>query len=147
MAKFDLSNEFDVQSLRTKVEYLIEHKAVCELTEKSIKRTLQQNAYLHVILGIVGMEFGEDIEYVKKQYFKYLVNPTIFVRQRYDKILNRDVVYLRSSRDVTIEEMSQAISKWIEWARREHGIFIPSSDDYIAIARAQVAIDKAYRYM
>ncbi|MBQ2231222.1 MAG: hypothetical protein II425_05370, partial [Oscillospiraceae bacterium] len=75
---YDLATDLDLQRATKRWDYLVQRKAVVDLTEH-VQRTNSQNAYLHVLLGMLAMEFGERIEYVKQNYYKELVNPELFV--------------------------------------------------------------------
>ena len=99
---YDLASDLDRQRATKRWEYLVQRKAVVDLTEH-VQRTNSQNAYLHVLLGVLAMEFGERIEYVKQNYYKELVNPALFVMCKDDRFLG-ERVELRSSRDLTKEE-------------------------------------------
>ena len=52
--KYNLSTEFDRQTFLTKAKALADKGACVELTEMT-SRSLSQNAYLHLLIGIVAM--------------------------------------------------------------------------------------------
>ena len=115
---YDLASDLDLQRATKRWDYLVQRKAVVDLTEH-VQRTNSQNAYLHVLLGMLAMEFGERIEYVKQNYYKELVNPELFVTRKDDRFLGQRVE-LRYSRDLTKEEMTESIDRlwWGPPARR-----------------------------
>ena len=76
---YSLSNPLDVQNARTRLELLIKRGCTVEITEKKAKRTLNQNAYLHLLLGYFASQTGNTLEWVKQQYYKKLCNPDLFV--------------------------------------------------------------------
>ena len=141
---YDLNNDLDRQRAAKRWEYLTERKAVIELTEH-VQRTNSQNAYLHVLLGLLAMEFGERIDYVKRNYYKELVNPSLFVLRKDDRFMGQRVE-LRSSRDLTKEEMAQSIDRLKVWAA-EQGIFLPNSDDKDALARIEAELRRNAKYL
>ncbi|MFA6619486.1 MAG: hypothetical protein WCT23_10585 [Candidatus Neomarinimicrobiota bacterium] len=94
-------------------EHLKNKGAVIELTEKT-NRSLNQNSYLHLLFGIFAIEYGCSIRFVKDRFFKETVNPDLFVTKRRDKILG-DIIELRSSADLTVEEMMTAIDRFKIW--------------------------------
>ena len=51
------------------------------------------------------------------------------MRTAYDKLANRDVERLRSSRDLDTGEMTTAIERFRNWAAAEAGIDLPAPDD------------------
>ena len=71
-----------------------------------------------MILGYFACETGNTLEWVKQQYYKKLVNPSIFIRERDDKYLGR-IKILRSSADLDSAEMSTSITRFRNWASAE----------------------------
>ena len=66
---FDLSNPYDCERAKTRLQSLIDkHSPSVELTERK-QRSDPQNRYLHVCIGIVAMETGNTMDYVKRYYF------------------------------------------------------------------------------
>ena len=96
---YNLSNPLDIQSARTRLELLIRRGVVAELKEKEVRRTLSQNAYLHLLLGYFASQTGNTLEWVKQQYYKRTCHPDIFIAEKYDKTLQCNVKYI-SRRDV-----------------------------------------------
>lgn len=140
----NLNNDFDREKFKTRSEFLLEKRKVVELTEKT-GRSLRQNSYLFLILNIFSLEYGESVEFVKERFFKELCNPDLFVRTKNDKFLG-EITYLRSSSDLTKEEMVTAIERFKIWASKEAGIFIPdaiSDEDRIELLR-QIDRNKNY---
>lgn len=141
----NLNIELDREKFKTRSDFLLEKRKVVELTEKT-GRSLKQNSYLFLILNIFAMEYGESVEFVKQRFFKELCNPEIFVRTKSDKLLG-EITYLRSSADLTKEEMVTAIDRFKIWASKEAGIFIPdaiSDDERIELLRQ---IDRQKEYL
>lgn len=122
--QYDGNNPLHVEQARTRLEQLIKNKKVFELTEKKPKRGLSQNRYLHTILGFFACETGNTLEWVKQQYFKKLVNPAMFIREKEDKYLGT-IKVLRSSADLDTAEMTTAIERFRNWASAEAYICHP----------------------
>jgi len=141
---YDLASDLDRQRATKRWEYLLQRNAVVDLTEH-VQRTNSQNAYLHVLLGLLAMEFGERIEYVKQNYYKELVNPALFVMRKDDRFLG-ERVELRSSRDLTKEEMAESIDRLKVWAA-EQGIFLPSADEKEFLARIEAEMRRNAKYL
>ena len=141
----DLSKPLDRQKFKTRVNHLYEKGAVVELVEKT-KRSLSQNSYLHVLLGILALDQGEKMEFVKDYYYKRLVNPDIFVLTKEDRILGK-VEVLRSSKDLTKEEMSKSIDKLRNWASSELGCYLPSADEESLLKEAEIEIQRYRSYL
>lgn len=123
---YNLDTILDRERFQARADKLLSAHAVVELTEKTA-RSLSQNAYLHLVIGAVAMETGNTMEDTKRVYFKELCNPDIFCRTRTDK-LGRTIASLRSSADLSKEEMSSAIDRFKMWAAG-NGIYIPEQGD------------------
>ena len=125
---YDTTNPVDRERLRTKVDHLIAKGKVVELTEKRMGRTLQQNAYHAVCISYVAAELGESYQYVNEQYYKRACNYDLFVR-RYDDPVLGSVLRLRSSRELSKEEMTLSIDRFRNWAANQLGMYIPDPAD------------------
>jgi len=141
---YDLSQELDRKRAAQRYDYLVSKEAVIELTEH-VARTNSQNAYLHVLLGVLAMEFGETLEYVKQNYYKALVNPALYVQKKTDRFLG-ETVTLRSSRDLTKEEMTESIDRLKVWAA-DQGIYLPDTEDKALIARIEAEMKRNAKYL
>ena len=91
------------------------------------------------------MEVGVSVDYAKQEYFKRLVNPQIFVKEVDDRFRGR-VQLLLSSRDVTAEQMSEALDRFKKWAT-ENGIYIPEPGDEQRLLEIEVELGRMQRYM
>lgn len=141
----NLNIELDREKFKTRSDFLLEKRKVVELTEKT-GRTLSQNSYLHLLLTILAMDIGESVEYVKQYIFKRHVNHELFVREKIDRIIG-SVEILRSSADLTKEEMTTAIERLKFFAKTELGIYLPdalSEHDQLELLRQ---IDKQKNYL
>ncbi|MBK5721395.1 hypothetical protein JGH11_10970 [Dysgonomonas sp. Marseille-P4677] len=125
---FDLTTETGVKSFLTRVQFLIDKQKKVDLTEKREKRTLSQNNYLHLILSWFCIETGNQLEFVKQEYFKRLCNPDIFLFDRDDDYLGK-VTIIRSSKDIDTKQMTDAIDKFRNWSVREAGIYLPEANE------------------
>lgn len=141
MALFDLSNPLDKANFLLRAKKLAESGKIVELTEKKPKRSLPQNKYLHVILAYFGTQTGNTLEWVKQQYYKKLVNPDLFIREKEDKYLGK-IKVLRSSADLDTAEMSLSVDRFRNWAAQEAGIYIPSADEAILIQQMEICIER-----
>ncbi len=142
---YDLSKAVDVERIRTKLEYDTRHGNLVSY-ERKVIRTKRQNSYLHLLLGAVAVETGNPLEYVKQEYFKALVNPALFVRQKEDTFLHQQRNVLRSSRDLTTEEMNLAIDRFKRWAA-ENGIYLPEPGDEERLREIALEMARQERYL
>lgn len=146
MALFDLSNPLDKANFLLRAKKLVELGKIVELTEKKPKRSLPANRYLHVILAYFGTQTGNTLEWVKQQYFKKLVNPDIFIREKEDKYLGK-IKVLRSSADLDTSEFTLAIERFRNWSAQEDGVYIPSSDEHYLIQQIEIEIERNKEYL
>lgn len=105
-------------------------------------RTLNQNSYLHVLCRILAVETGVTERYAKDVYFKELANPGLFVHVTKDSLTGKMVRSLRSTADLSVDEMSTAIYKFRKWSE-ENGYYLPEatvgSDGTVTFASQQDA--------
>lgn len=146
MTLFNLSNPLDNANFLLRAKKLAESGKIVELTEKKPRRSLPQNKYLHVILAYFGTQTGNTTEWVKQQYYKKLVNPDLFIREKEDKYLGR-IKVLRSSADLDTAEMSLSIERFRNWAAQEAGIYIPSADEAILIQQMEIEIERNKEFL
>lgn len=129
---FDLQKDFELA-----YEYfmkLAESNSKINLTKIKTKRTVSQNAYIHVCFGIICMETGYSIQEAK----------TVLKREYglvYEKNGNK---FLRSTADLDTGEMTGFID-WIrQFAHVQLGAYIPTPDEYI---QNQFEIDKQLEHI
>lgn len=142
---YDLANPLDRERIKTRLAHDIENARLVSYEHKEM-RTTRQNSYLHLLLGAVAVETGNPLDYVKQEYFKALVNPALFVREVEDTFLHRRRIQLRSSRDLTTEEMTTAIDRFKRWAA-ENGIYLPEPGDADRLKEIAREMDRAKQYL
>ena len=143
---YNTSNPLDKANFLLRANKLAESGKIVELTEKKPRRSLPQNKYLHVILAYFGTQTGNTLEWVKQQYYKKLVNPDLFIREKEDKYLGK-IKVLRSSADLDTAEMSLSIERFRNWAAQEVGIYIPSADEAILIQQMEIEIERNKEFL
>ena len=143
---YDLRNELDVQNAKVRLQMLIKRSCIIELTEKKMKRTLNQNSYLHLLLGYFASQTGNTLEWVKQQYYKKLCNPDLFIGEKDDKFLGR-VQYVRSSADLRADEMNLSIERFRNWSAMEAGIYLPEATSEAELAALQVEVERYKTYL
>lgn len=141
---YNLADGLCVKQATSRFNSLLKRQCVIELSEKTL-RSGNQNRYLHVILGVLAMETGNTLDYVKEHYFKRLVNPELFIIEKDDRFVGK-VSALRSSKDLTKEEMSLAIDRYRKWAADE-GIYLPSPDDESLLASVEYQMGRMREYL
>lgn len=146
MALFDLSNPLEKANFLLRAKKLADSGVIVDLTEKKPRRSLPQNKYLHVVLAYFGTQTGNTKEWVKQQYYKKLVNPDLFIREKEDKYLGK-IKVLRSSADLDTNEMSLSVERFRNWASQEAGIYIPSADEAILIQQMEIEIERNKEFL
>lgn len=134
--QYNLSSQLDVARIQERLNALLKKGAVVELTEKAFK-TPNQNRYAYLLMGMVGLEVGEPLEYVKVEYFKKLCNRDIFVGQ---------IEEIRSFTDLSMEETSLAIDRFKRWGR-EQGWVMPDPCDEQLLKEIEIMMGRYRQYL
>jgi hypothetical protein len=91
-----------------------------ELKKVSPTRSLNQNKYLHVLLGAWGAHFGYTLDEAKVIYKG--LNHDLY---HYNKNGHR---FIRSSAVISKEDMTKSIDRFRNWSS-EHGYPLPTATD------------------
>ena len=124
---YDLKNPLDRERFKRRCNALFTKQGIVDLSEKT-QRSGQQNRYLHLIIGYLAIETGNTLDYAKEVFYKRAANKELFVREKEDEILGK-VEYLRSSADLTKEEMTLSIDRFRNWSSQTAGIYLPAADE------------------
>ena len=142
--QYDLTSDFQRKAFLSRVDNLLERGGVVELTEKTI-RTQGQNNYLHLLIGVVAMYTGNTLDYCKEWYFKRLCNRDLFVTSREDRYVGQ-VEVIRSSANLTKEEMSTAIDRFKRWGA-DNGIYMPNPGDESLLREIAIEMGRMKSYL
>ena len=123
---YDLTDKEQRKRFVKYANSLLRHQRTLVSLEDKSNRTLSQNCYLHVLCRILAQETGTSEYYAKQIYFKGLANRELFTTITKDPMTGKMIKMTRSSADLTIPEMSQAISNFIMWAA-ENGYSLPEA--------------------
>lgn len=141
---YDLTSDMQRKSFLARIDNLIEKGAVVEMTEKAF-RSPNQNRYLHLLIGVVAIETGNTMEDAKTYYFKKEVNPDLFQVYVKDNMGNT-IDRLRSTAELTKEEMSIAIDRFKRWGA-ENGIYMPNPEDIHLLKEIEVEMGRMKLYL
>lgn len=144
---YNLANPLEAQNFRFRVDALLQKQCVVELKEKKPPRTFKQNRYLHAILELFGSEFGLTLQEVKEVYFKRTCNPDLFIVEGKRSKSGARPRYLRSSKDLTTDEMTLAIDRFRNWSAKEAEFYIPSPEERDKLLLMEMEADKARGYL
>ena len=137
---YDLNNSYDVEKFRKKVAQLLDKGCCVELKKIYPQRTLTQNNYYQVITEYFAASKGYSKLEVQDEIFMRTVNADICV--------NKDTNRLKSSTELTVDEMALAIERFRNWSASEAGLYIPSGEEHRALfyAKQVIAENKDYMY-
>ena len=141
---YDLTSEMQRKSFLARIDNLIEKGAVVEMTEKAF-RSPNQNRYLHLLIGVVAIATGNTLEDAKTYYFKKVVHPDLFQVYVKDNMGNT-IDRLRSTAELTKEEMSMAIDRFKRWGA-ENGIYMPDSEDIHLLKEIEIEMGRMKSYL
>lgn len=130
---FDLSKHIDVERAQRRFDQLINEKTIINLTKKA-KRTLAQNAYLHLILGWFAMELGYTTDETKQIYKR--VNKDIY---EYEK---NCIPFIRESSDLSTEEMALSIDRWRNYSADKAGVYLPEANEEKFLSEIEIEMSK-----
>lgn len=142
--QYNLATDLDQERFVNRANALLQKGVVVELTEKTF-RSPNQNRYLHLLIGVVAMDTGVGLEYAKREYFKKLVNRDIFIIKKSDKFAG-EIEDVRSSADLTIEEMSMAIDRFKRWGA-ENGFYMPNPEDTALLKEIEIEMGRLKMYL
>lgn len=128
---YDLTNALHRKQFAARANKMLKNRCKAAELKDSATRSLKQNAYLHVIIRILAADIGVTEEYAKEVYFKAYANSQLFERKIVDPITKEQKTILRSTSELTVDEMATAIDKFRRWSE-EQGYYLPEahmSDD------------------
>ena len=117
---YDSSISSDEKKARVKFEKLISDKKKFTLTEKGRKRTIRQNSYLHALLQLYSIEYGDTLHFCKQD---------LKLRCPFMHFEKDGFTYVVSSSGMD----TKPLSEWIEWIRNfagQEGIYLPNADEF-----------------
>lgn len=144
---YDLDNPLQAENFKRRCNQLYKKRCIVDLTEKKPRRSESQNAYLHAALGYFGLQLGYRLGQVKEWYFKETCNPDLFIREEADKVTGEMRRVLRSSAELTTEEMTTAIERFRNWAAEMAGVYIPSPEEHHMVMQMEAEVQRGKLYL
>lgn len=135
---YNLSEPIQVKAARNRLNYLVRKKSRVEVVEKHAGRTLNQNSYLHLLLGAFGLHFGYTLEEAKLIYKQ--VSKDIYYYKKKGR------VFIRSSADLNKDEMARTIDKFMQ-ASAEAGYELPPAENEEWLSLIANEMEKGRRYL
>lgn len=119
--KYDLNNPLDEKSFDVRADYLKSKKKIVELKATRESRSIKQNSYLHVVITLYAIEFGNTLNEAKTDLKRACPFMT------YEKNGKKYLVE-------TSKQNSKELTDFIDWIRNyaaQNGCNIPTSEEYL----------------
>lgn len=142
---FDPKIELDKKRAIDRIRHFIAKGKRFELTEKKERRTIRQNAYLHLLFSWFAIETGYTAEEVKQEIFKKVVNANLFYEGEHGQLVK--IERWRSTADLDTGEMTTAIDRFRNYASTEAGIYLPEPSDLALLAEIEKQIENHKNYL
>lgn len=136
--KYNLTNKEEAEKAFSYLTELVGKHALVEVKKISPKRSLPQNAYLHLLLGYFGLHFGYDLEEAKQVYKE--VNASTY------KYTKKGRTFWKSSASLTKEEMAATIDKFMRKSA-DAGCPLPPAENAEWLSLAANEIEQAQYYL
>lgn len=124
---------------------LAESGKIVELTEKKPKRTLNQNAYLWLLIGYWATQTGytkDESESIYKE-----INKDIYFVDK--EIAGEKVRYIRHTYELDTREMSLSIERWRNWAvmNEAFSVYLPAPNEERLIQLMEIEVERMKSYL
>jgi hypothetical protein len=142
--KYDLANGRDAGEAFNYLLTLAQEKKKVEIKKMIPRRSLNQNSYLHLLLGIFGQHFGYTIEESKTIYKTLPGNKDIYVYTKEQR--GKTWQFLRSSADLNTAEMTKSIEIFREWSNKG-GLYLPEANEEEKLRYYENLIEQNQHYL
>lgn len=124
--RYNLSNPIEVGKAKAYLASLIKQGAQSVEIASKKKRTLSQNALLHLWIRCFADYIGEtDVEYCKTSIVRAILGQC----ERKNIVTGNTEVFDFRTRDFTTEMMSNFLDKFHAWAQTNYDIHLPFPDE------------------
>jgi len=118
--KYNTQIATEAERLRKRVDWLIVKGKSVDIKEWRKSRSLDQNAYFHVIAKIWGDELGYTLEESK----------TLIKRELGYYYEKNGQKFLESTVNMDTKRMAELTDKFRAWSSAEFGIYLPYPEEY-----------------
>lgn len=142
--KYNLSSSHDIAEAQRLLSQLTVDGKVVEIKEVKPRRSLAQNAYLHLLISAFGAHFGYPSEQAKALYKRLPGNKDLYIKH-----FEQDGVkfeYERSSAKLDKDEMTKSIETLREWSAKM-GYPLPSAEDREWLMRLENDVERHSNYL
>jgi hypothetical protein len=145
--KYNFQNQSDKNRADVYYDSLKEKGEFVEIRKISKPISKRFNGYLHLIITWYAIEYGETMEYVKRNVFKHKVNPGIFLFQRENRKTGELRQDLRSINDVGTDSLSIAIDRFRTYSSKECGIYLPEPNETEFLKQIEIEQERNKEYL
>lgn len=145
--KYNLNNLVDKEKFKIRCNKLFEDGEYVELRKINQNRSIPQNSYLHLLLGLFALEYGDTIDYVKEEIFKKQVNKEIFEGEFTNRKTGEIRIGWRSTAALDTAEMTLAIDRFRDWSAKEAGIYLPTPNERDFLKEAEIQMERTKQYI
>lgn len=140
--KYSLANAKEAGEALFYLTQLIQDKKKCEIKVIKPRRSLNQNAYLHLLLGGFGTHFGYTLEEAKMIYKQ--LNSGLYMYEK--EVRGKKHQFLRSSADLNVDEMTKSIDVLREWSDKA-GYPLPTAVDQDWLRQIENDMERHENYL
>lgn len=144
---YELTKRFDRDRAVQKFKKAMDNESRIEIKLKHPKKSIQHNAYAHLLFSWFGLEYGETMEYVKQEIFKKIVNPDLFKTEYVNLKTGEIREDWKSFADLDSGQTTIAIDKFRTWSSKEAGIYLPEPTDLAAINEIEKQVINNSKYL
>lgn len=145
--RYDLNNDIQLQQARTRFDFLVKSGVVVDLIHVRKKRTIKQNAYLHLVLSWFALEYGETLEYTKQIIFKQWVNKDVFLTEYVNRKTGEIRETYKSTKDLDTKELTVCIDRFRNYSSKEMGLYLPEPNDLVFLNQISNEIENNRQYL
>lgn len=136
--KLNLAIPQEAEKATSYLKQLAEKKSIVEVKKVNPNRSLNQNSYLHLIIGAFAAHFGYTLEEAKQIYKE--ISADIY---RYEK---KGRIFWRSSAALDKEDMAKTIDRFMNKSA-EAGYPLPLATDQGWIRAVENEIERSKHYL
>jgi len=144
---YNLSIQHEREQAKTRFQFLLDNSKKIDLKVKHPKKSVSHNAYAHLLFSWFALEYGETMAHIKKEMFKKIVNPDLFLTEYVNKKTGEIRQDLRSFADLDSGETTIAIDRFRTWSSKEAGIYLPEPSDLIFLEEIEKQINNNDKYL
>ncbi len=140
--KYSTMNKGEASAAILYLTQLVRDEKVVEVKEVKPRRSLNQNSYLHLLLGAFGAHFGYSLEEAKTIYKQ--LNASIYEYSR--EVRGKQHTFYRSSAELDKAEMTKSIDTLREWSAKA-GYPLPSAVDQDWLRQIENEVEQHGSYL